>query len=39
MHPTGAGYSIMGGVWAGALLPVLHGLLRERAGLGPEGLL
>jgi lysophospholipase L1-like esterase len=30
-HPTGAGYSLMGGVWASALLPVLHELASQRA--------
>jgi len=26
-HPSGAGYSLMGGVWAGALLPILNEIL------------
>ena len=29
-HPTGAGYSLVGGVWAGALLPVLHEVLQAK---------
>lgn len=30
-HPTAAGYSLMAGVWANALLPILSDLARERA--------
>jgi lysophospholipase L1-like esterase len=32
-HPSGAGYSLMGGVWAGALLPVLHEVLQAKLHL------
>ena len=31
-HPTGAGYSLVGGAWAAALLPVLHELAAARQG-------
>ena len=30
-HPTGAGYALVGGVWAGVLLPILHELAAARA--------
>lgn len=30
VHPSGAGYSLVGGVWAGALLPVLHEIAAEK---------
>ena len=29
-HPSGAGYALAGGVWAGALLPVLHEVLQAK---------
>lgn len=29
-HPSGAGYDLVGGVWASALLPVLHELAAQR---------
>lgn len=29
-HPSGAGYSLVGGVWAGALLPVLDEVLQAK---------
>lgn len=32
-HPSGAGYALMGGVWASALLPILHEVLLEKAAL------
>jgi len=33
-HPTGAGYELMAGVWANALLPVLRGMAAERVAAG-----
>ena len=32
-HPSGAGYDLVGGVWASALLPVLHELAAEKAAV------
>jgi lysophospholipase L1-like esterase len=29
-HPSGAGYALMGGVWASALLPILHEVLQSK---------
>jgi lysophospholipase L1-like esterase len=31
VHPSAAGYSMVGGAWAGALLPVLHEMAAEKA--------
>ena len=36
-HPTGAGYDLMGGVWANALLPSLRAVAAERALLEEAG--
>ena len=34
-HPSGAGYALMGGVWASALLPVLEEVRLQKAGWEP----
>jgi lysophospholipase L1-like esterase len=33
VHPSGAGYSLVGGAWAGALLPVLEEVAGEKRGM------